>query len=251
MDCYTRRNVFDAVLEGDVFKHLRHVGPSRDHKQQLEQQQQQEGRWPSAAADGIQPMKQEQEGAAGVPSLQQQQQQELAQQQREQHQMQDIKQGQQHETGTPPPQQQLQTGQASNSQGLQQQQQQQGAASAGQSPDVEMVPAANSSVPGSRDAVAGGAASDGERSRCTSEVGSAAASAASSVALAKTPAAESRVAYLNALRGERDRMLWALGLACHVLRCMCCCWGCVSAGLLSGLHGSFYPTIHNLSALSV
>lgn len=23
MDCYTRRNVFDAVLEADVFKHLR------------------------------------------------------------------------------------------------------------------------------------------------------------------------------------------------------------------------------------
>jgi hypothetical protein len=161
MDCYTRRNVFDAVLEGDVFKHLRHVGPSRNDKQQQQLEQQQQGRWTSAAAGCIQPMKREQPEQFG--------QQQREQQQQQQQQEQEITQEQQHETGTPPPLQLLQTGQASNSQGLQQQQQ--GAASAGHSPDAEMAPAANSSVPGSRDAVAGGAAVDGERSRCTSEVG--------------------------------------------------------------------------------
>jgi hypothetical protein len=184
MDCYTRRNVFDAVLEADVFKHLRHVGPrSQDTQQQqqqqrqdeqtVEQQQQQPGAGVSAGADSVPAMKQEQEALREL-SLQPQQQQRDQQQQEQQQQL--IKQEQQQpssaqEAGTPPPPQLLQATQASNSQGLEQQQQQQSAASAGQSPDVEMAPAANSSVPGSRDAVAGGAAADGERSRCSSEVG--------------------------------------------------------------------------------
>jgi hypothetical protein len=39
MDCYTRRNVFDAVLEANVFKHVRTQAQLKQHKQQQQQQQ--------------------------------------------------------------------------------------------------------------------------------------------------------------------------------------------------------------------
>eukprot|EP00883_Tetradesmus_obliquus_P002426 jgi/Sobl393_1/12606/SZX60780.1 len=175
MDCYTRRNVFDAVLEADVFKHLRGVGPRalEPHQQQQQQQdgqrleqlqqqqeQQQHGSEASAGADSMQAMKQEHDALRELSLQPQQQQQQVKQEQKQQ------------EAGTPP-QQLLQAAQASNSQGLEQLQlqQQQQPASARQSTDVQVAPAAASSVPGSGDAVAGAAvAADGERSRCSSEV---------------------------------------------------------------------------------
>lgn len=65
MDCYTRRNVFDAVLEANVFKHLRDA----DQQQQQQDQKQQDQLQPQQQQLVKAEFEQQQQEAAGSADL--------------------------------------------------------------------------------------------------------------------------------------------------------------------------------------